>query len=296
MLFFYSCCLLLAIPSTAQQKEDIGLDTAKIEELTGVKGSVDEEEKVFKISIARDDINLSINGLKIPPSAGLSSWVAFKRVGKKTLAMGDFLLLQDQVNPIISTVLDNGLEITALHNHFMWEHPRVMYMHIKGVEDQDKLASAIGTVLTAIKETTDKKDDDLAYSINPKEASFDTSKLDEIFGVKGVLEKGVYKIVVGNKAKMDDSEIGKNMGLNSWAAFMGSDKLAVADGDLAVKKRKLQRVLHALNKAKINITAIHQHMLDDKPHYLYVHFYGIGKSEDLAKGLRTALNSAKNSY
>src|SRR5438876_5239273 len=122
-----------------------GLDTARIEELTGAKGTLDEKEGVFKVSVPRSDLSVAAGGVHITPPLGLTSWAAFQTAGAgQAMVMGDLVLLEDQVNPVMSVALDNGLEVTALHNHFFWDAPKVMFMHIGGVGGHDALATAVG--------------------------------------------------------------------------------------------------------------------------------------------------------
>src|SRR5438477_7305648 len=132
-------------------------DTAKIESLTGAKGTFSEKEGVFKVSMPRSDLSITAGGVKLTPPMGLTSWAAFKKVGKHTVVMGDTVLLEDQVNPVMSVALENGLEVTALHNHFFWDSPKVMFMHIGGMGDEEKLATAVGKVFAKIKETAGGK-------------------------------------------------------------------------------------------------------------------------------------------
>src|SRR5216117_2648064 len=130
------------------------LNTARIEELTGAKGKLDEKEGAFKVSVPRGDLDVKVAGVRMIPSMGLTTWASFKRVGQHTVVMGDMVLLEDQVNPVLSTALDNGLEVTALHNHFLWDTPRVMFMHIGGMGSEETLAEAVGKVFAKIKETS----------------------------------------------------------------------------------------------------------------------------------------------
>src|SRR6267142_6294905 len=132
-------------------------DVMKIEELTGAKGAFNEKEGVFKVSVPRSDLSVTAGGVKLTPPMGLTSWAAFKKVGKHAAVMGDTVMLEDQVNPVMSTALDNGLEVTALHNHFFWDNPKVMFMHIGGMGDVAKLAGAVGKVFAKIKETSGGK-------------------------------------------------------------------------------------------------------------------------------------------
>src|SRR6476620_5505649 len=141
VLSFSLCCVLWVVPSTSAAD---ALDGAKIEQLTGAKGKMDEKEGVFKVSLPRSDINVTAAGVKMTPPMGLTCWASFKKMGDHAMVMGDQVLLEDQVNPVMSVALDNGLEVTALNNHFFWDSPKVMFMHIGGMGDEEKLASAVG--------------------------------------------------------------------------------------------------------------------------------------------------------
>src|SRR5262249_32927481 len=149
------------------------LDTAKIEELTGAKGSLDPKEGAFKVSVPRSDLSVTAAGVKLTPPMGLTSWAAFKRVGGHTVVMGDTVLLEDQVNPVMSAALDAGLEVTALNTHFFWDTPKVMFMHIGGMGETDQLASAVGKVLAKIKETSGGKGEVPHVDIDPATSTLD---------------------------------------------------------------------------------------------------------------------------
>jgi hypothetical protein len=204
--------------------------------------------------------------------------------------MGDVVLLEDQVNPVMSVALDNGLEVTALHNHFFWDSPKIMFMHIGGMGDEAKLAEAVGKVLTKIEESSGGKGEVPSAEIDPAKSTLDPKRIDAILGKNGDLAGGVYKVIFGREAKMHGVSAGSTMGVNTWAAFAGSDEKAVVDGDFAMLESELQGVLKALRAAGINIVAIHQHMTGESPHILFLHYWGLGRTEDLARGLRTALD------
>jgi hypothetical protein len=267
------------------------LDTANIEQLTGAKGMMDEKEGVFKVSMPRSDLNVKVGGVKLTPPMGLTCWAAFTKTGNHTMVMGDQVLLEDQVNPVMSVALDNGLQVTALHNHFFWDSPRVMFMHIGGMGDEAKLAEAVGKVFAKIKETSGGKGNTATADIDPAKTSLDPKKIEAILGMKGQLDKGVYKVTVGRKTKMGDHEVGNQMGVNTWAAFAGSDDKAVVDGDYAMAEDELQSVLKALRRAGINVVAIHNHMTGENPRIIFLHYWGIGPTEELARGLKAALNT-----
>jgi len=222
---------------------------------------------------------------------GLTSWAAFKRAGTDTMVMGDVVLLEDQVNPVMSVALDNGLEVTAVHNHFFWDTPKVMFMHIGGMGSEATLATAVGKVFAKIKETSGGKGVVPVADIDPAKTSLAPEKIEAILGTKGDLKDGVYKVVVGRTAQMHGAAIGSTMGVNTWAAFAGSDDRAVVDGDFAMLETELQGVLKALRGAGINVVAIHQHMTGETPRILFLHYWGVGSTQELANGLKAALHT-----
>jgi hypothetical protein len=192
----------------------------------------------------------------------------------------------------MSTALDNGLEVTALHNHFLWDSPKVMFMHIGGMGDEAKLATAVGKLFANMKQTAGGKGEAPTADIDPTKSTLDTKKVEAILG-KGELTNGVYKVTIGRATKMHGQTAGNAMGVNTWVAFVGSDDKAVVDGDFAMLESELQGVLKALRGSGINIVAIHQHMSGEVPRILFLHFWGVGPAESLAKGLKSALDTQK---
>jgi Domain of Unknown Function (DUF1259) len=271
------------------------LDTTKIEQLTGVKGELSEKEGVFKVTAPRSDLKVTIAGVKMTPPMGLASYAAFMKAGGKTMVMGDTTLLEDQVNPVMSVALDNGLEVTALHNHFFWDSPKVMFMHIGGMGDEEKLASAVGKVFAKIKETSDGKGQTPKADLDPAKTSLDPKNIEGIMGAKGQMASGVYKITIGWTTKMGGHEVENAMGINTWAAFVGSDQQAVVDGDFVMLEKELQSVLKALRGAGINVVAIHNHIETESPRIVFLHYWGVGSTTDLSKGLKAALDTQKKS-
>jgi hypothetical protein len=265
------------------------LDIAKIEQLTGAKGVLDEKEGVFKVSVPRSDLSVVAAGVKLSPPMGLTTWAAFTPMKDHVMVMGDLVLLEDQVNPVMSAALDAGLEVTALHNHFFWDQPKVMFMHIGGMGTDAKLASAVGKVFARIQSTAGGKGGIPTAEIDPAKSTLDVKKIDDALGEKGELAKGVYKVTIGRTTKMGDKDVGKAMGVNTWAAFAGSDTKAVVAGDFAMLETELQGVLKALRGANINVVAIHQHMTMEAPRIMFLHYWGIGGTVELARGLKAAL-------
>lgn len=268
---------------------DATLDTAKIEQLTGGKGELNAQEGVFKVSVPRIDLAVTAAGVKMTPPMGLTSWAAFQQIDTQTMVMGDIVLLEDQVNPVMSVALTNGLEVTALHNHFFWDTPKVMFMHIGGMGSAETLAGAVGKVFATIKETSGGKGTVPHAELDPAKTSLDPKPIEEILGIKGQMASGVYKMTIGRTTTMHGHEVGNTMGVNTWAAFVGSDDTAVVDGDFAMLESELQPVLKALRGAGINIVAIHQHMTMESPRVVFLHYWGVGPTRMLATGLAAAL-------
>jgi hypothetical protein len=266
------------------------LGTTEIERLTGAKGQLDEKEGVFKVSVPRTDLGPTVAGVKLPAAMGLTSWAAFQGSPGHAMVMGDLVLAEDQVNPEMSVALDSGLEVTALHNHFLWDSPRVMFMHVGGMGDEKALASAVGKVFAKMKETAGGKGETPTAEIDPARSSLDPARIDAALGVKGTLDHGVYKVAIGRTARMGGAQVGNAMGVNTWAAFAGSNDRAVVDGDFAMLESELQPVLKALRGAGIDVVAIHQHMAGEQPRILFLHYWGVGPAQDLARGLRAALD------
>lgn len=214
------------------------LNTARIEQLTEAKGQLNEKEGVFKVNVPRTDLNVTVAGVKMTPPMGLTSWAAFQSVGNRTMVMGDMVVLEDQVNPVMDVALRNGLAVTALHNHFFWDSPKVMFMHIDGQGEEEKLAEAVGKVFVKIKETSGGKGNVPHADLDPTNTSLDPKKIEAIVGTKGELNTGVYKITIGRTTNMHGHEVGNTMGVNTWAAFVGSDDTAMVDGDFVMLDRK----------------------------------------------------------
>lgn len=266
------------------------LDTARIEELTGAKGAMDAAEGVFRVSVPRTDLAVQAAGVRMTPPLGLTSWAAFKPAGDHAVVMGDLVLLEDQVNPVMSAALDAGLEVTALHNHFFWDTPKVMFMHIGGAGDEATLARAVGRVFARMRETAGGEGEVLRAEIDPARTTLDPARIEAALGRKGTMAAGVYRVVIGRVTKAHGHDMGAAMGVNTWAAFAGSDEQAVVDGDFAMLEAELQDVLKALRAANIAVVAIHHHMTAEEPRILFLHYWGVGRTVDLARGLRAALD------
>jgi hypothetical protein len=271
------------------------LDTIKIEKLTGVKGKLDAAENVFKVSVPRTDLTVTVAGVKMIPPMGLTSWAAFKSAGNQVMVMGDLVLQENQVNPVLSIALDNGIEVTALHNHFLWDTPKVMFMHIGGMGAPDKLATGVGKIFLEIKNISGGKAHIPHTPFAARKTSLDPKAIETIIGVPVEKAGEIYKVTIGRSTMMAGHDAGKSMGVNTWAAFAGSDRKAVVDGDFAMLESELQGVLKALRSAGIFITAIHHHMIGESPKIIFLHYWGTGSTNDLAKAIKTALDTQSKS-
>src|SRR6266487_169947 len=285
--FFVPAAIFLAIISSAV---GAGLDTAKIDNLTGLKGKLNEKEGVYKVTFPRDDVKVVVDGWKMPPFMGLGTWAAFtKGTHTEAMVMGDTVLFEDEVNPAMSVALDNGLSVTALHNHFFFDQPKVFFMHVEGEGAVDQLASAVRKVYDKIKEIragNPQPKDSFGANALPEKSSISPEPLNAIFGINGEMNNGMVKFTIGRPAKMHGVKIDNTMGVNTWAAFAGDDKNAVVDGDFAVTEDELQPVLKSLLKEKINIVAIHQHMTHEEPRIMFFHYWGRGQAKDLANAIK----------
>lgn len=273
-------------------------DTAKIEELTGLKGSLNKEEGSFKVSSPRTDVKVVIDQWQAPPFMGLTTWAAFQPgMQAGFMVMGDLVLFEDEVNPVLGTLLNSGLLVTALHNHFFYDRPKVYFMHIGGEGSLELLATGVRKALDKVKEIR-SKDATLAKAFSsgplPTPSNITGTAIEKIMGTKGQSQDGMFKVVIGREVTMAcGCAVGKDMGINTWAAFAGTDNDAVVDGDFAILETELQPVLKSLNKSKINIVAIHHHMVGETPRMLFLHYWGRGKALDLAKAINAAMQITK---
>jgi hypothetical protein len=271
------------------------LDAAKIDNLTGLKGKMNEKEGVYKVTFPRDDTKIAVGGWTMPPFMGLGTWAAFTETKNGAMVMGDTVLFEDEVNPVMSVALDNGLSVTALHNHFFFDHPKVYFMHIEGQGTVEQLAGAVRKVYDKAKEirtANPQPQDSFGGTGLPEKNSISAEPLNKIFGMSGETNTGMVKFTIGHPATMHGVKIGNAMGVNTWMAFAGSDDNAVVDGDFAVSEDELQPALKAMRAGGINIVAIHSHMTHESPRILFFHYWGRGPAKELAEAIQGALLAA----
>ena len=273
------------------------LNFARIDELTGLKGKLNEKEGVYKITWPRADVPISVDGWKVPPFMGLGTWAAFtKAAHAEAMVMGDTVLFEDEVNPAMSVAIDNGLAVTALHNHFFFDQPRVYFMHISGEGTVEQLAGAVRKVYDKVKEiraVTPGPRTTFGGASMPDKNAITPAPLNAILGSTGESNNGMLKFTFGRPAKMHGAVLDNTMGVNTWAAFAGTDDSAIVDGDFAVTEDELQPALKAMRAGQINIVAIHSHMTHEEPRILFFHYWGRGPAKQLAETIKNALPTAR---
>jgi len=275
---------LAAIPSRAQETP-----REYQEVLTLLGRSGDFKANVLKVNIPRSDLHVSISGQATPTPFGFGGWIAMtKGDGGMEVLMGDLVLTQEEVNPVLSALLDHGIEVTALHNHFFFDEPRMSFMHVHAHGNAMALARDIKPALDLIPKPPVSPSAPAAAA-----PAFNLAALDKIVGQKGEALGPVYKFTLGRddlNLKEHGAAINARMGLNSWAAFAGNESDAQIAGDIAMRESEVNPVLKALRAHKLNVVAIHHHMLGTQPPVIFLHYWGRGTSVDLATGFRAALD------
>jgi hypothetical protein len=251
----------------------------------------DFKDGVLKVNIPRSDLKVVIGQRSAPTPFGFGGWVALtKGTAGTDVLMGDLVLTEDEVNPVMSALLDNGLEVTAVHNHFFWEQPRIFYMHVHGTGTAADLAKRLQPALALIPKPAAPA---AAPSPAPALGALDTAALAKIVGHEGEQGGPVYKITIGRPdidLRDHGAKINARMGLNTWAAFTGSDADAMVAGDVAMLASEVTPVLKALRSNGINVVAIHHHMTGTSPAIFFLHYYGTGNAAKLATGVRAAVD------
>jgi len=265
------------------------LDIQKIEQITGMKGA--EKNGEYKITVPQNDLNIIVDGFKIIPPMGLGSWAAFTPCADSAMVMGDIIITETDLQPLQEEVIRQGFDITAIHNHFVRNRPNVMYMHIDGKGKIENLSGSVKAIFDKVKESRGK---------DPKASPADTvinrlniPMLDSIIGHKGEMSRGVYKYTIG-RPDVSLSEHGipvsTFMGFNTWAAWQGTPEKAAVAGDFTMLENEVAPVIKALVENRIEVVAVHNHMVHEDPRIFFLHYWGVGPVDQLAKGFKAALD------
>ena len=267
------------------------LDTLLIERVTGVKGKGNNGE--YKITIPQNDLNIEVDGFKIIPAMGLGTWIDFAPSANGAMVMGDIVITETDLKPVQQEIIRQGLTISAIHNHFVRNHPNVMYMHLGGSGPTEQMAQKAKAVLDKVKEVRGGDPSKGTASSEAVPNTLNTQNLDDIIGYRAEMSKGVYKYTIG-RPDVDLREHGLKvttfMGFNTWAAWQGTPERAAVAGDFAMLENEVAPVIKALVGNGIEVVAVHNHMVHEQPRIFFLHYWGIGNAEQLARGLKAALD------
>jgi len=280
---------LLVVGSVASA-QDVPAEYQQVLTALGKQG--DYKANVLKVNIPRNDVSVTVANVKTPTPFGFGGWIAMtKGAGGMSVMMGDLVLTQDEVNPVMSALLENGLDVTALHNHFFWDEPRMYFMHVHGHGTPADLARKVKPAIDLIgKGRTPPASTPAAPAAGP---TIDTAKIAQIVGTPGEQNGAVYKITIGRddlKLTEMGAPINARMGLNTWAAFVGTNDKAAIAGDVAMLASEVTPVLKALRKNGLDVVAIHQHMTDTNPTIYFLHYWGTGPADKLATAFKSAVS------
>ncbi len=280
--------------TAAPAAEPTPLNAEKIGTAAGTKATT-TDDGVVRIAWARTDVAVTVDGMPLKPFAGLGSWAAFTPTAHGAMAMGDTVVFQDEVDAAMDAAFAHGLEVTALHNHFFYDEPKVYFMHVGGTGEPEKLAAGVKAVWDAIKKVRAENPKPATKFAGdaPKAGAVTAGPVEKALGHKSQTQDGVVKVTIGREGTMHGVKVGGSMGLTTWAAFSGTDEFAAVDGDFIMTAAEVQPVLRALRKAGTHVVALHNHMAGEQPAFLFTHFWGKGKAETLATGLKAALDAQK---
>lgn len=269
-----------------------------ISSAAGVQATV-APDGVVRIAWSRTDVPVIVDGAPLAPAAGLGSWAAFKAHGEDhVMLMGDTVVFEDEITAAMDAAFAAGLQVTGLHNHFIFDDPPVYFMHIGGMGPAHDLATGVKAVwdaIRAVRAETPTPRRRFPGSTPTVAGEFDVASLRRYFEVDPELNGGVVKFTLPRTGRMHGVEVGGSMGLTTWAAFSGSTAMATVAGDFIMTAEEVQPVLRSLRAGDIHVVALHNHMIGETPAFYFVHYWGKGPAEDLAQGVNAALAVQKGS-
>jgi len=270
------------------------LDITKIENILGLKGT--EKNGEYKVSVPQNDLNVVVDSFKIIPPMGLGSWTAFTPTSDGVMIMGDIVVTETDLKQVQQEVINQGLTVTAIHNHFLRDKPHVMYMHIGGMGSEEKLASSVKAIFDKVSEVRGKNPAD--GNKDEVQNTLDSAALNKLLGTKGELSRGVLKHTIGRPdvdLKDHKTAVSSFAGFNTWAAWQGTPERAAVAGDFAMLEEEVAPVIKALVENGIEVVAVHNHMVHEEPRIFFLHYWGIGPVERLSQGLKAALDQTGKS-
>ena len=278
--------------SNPDAKTSGSLDTVLIARVLEMKGKFSNGE--YKVTIPQNDLNIQVDGFQVIPAMGLGTWIDFAPSPDGAMIMGDLVLTERDLKPVQQEVIRQGLTITAIHNHFVRNQPNVMYMHVGGSGALEVVARKAKAVLNKINEVRGGDPAKGSVANAAVQNTLDTKRLDDILGHKAEMNKGVYKYTIGRPdvvLKEHGVTVTTFMGFNTWAAFQGTPDHASVAGDFTMLENEVAPVIKALVENGIEVVAVHNHMVHEQPRIFFLHYWGVGNAEQLAKGLRSALDA-----
>lgn len=285
------CAILFGCLSASAQQPQGNDQWKAVEDAMGRPGQA-QPDGACKFGLPRGDLKVTVAGVQVKPALALGSWVAFSKPGDGAMVMGDLVLAEDEVEPVMMSLENSGVQITALHNHVLHESPRVMYMHIEGSGDAAKLAGAIKQAISLT-----KTPGPTPPAAPPQDLGIDTAAIEQALGQKGKINGGVFQVSVPRADSVTESgmKIPGSMGLATALNFQptGVGKAAIT-GDFVLIGTEVNPVIQALRSNGIEVTALHSHMLTDDPHLFFMHFWANDDAVKLAKGLRAALDKTNS--
>ncbi|HYO45257.1 MAG TPA: DUF1259 domain-containing protein [Gemmatimonadota bacterium] len=267
-----------------------GFDSAAFDSLPWAPGILDRETGTYRLSVPRQDLVVTIDGIRLASRTALEGWAAFKPVSGGAVLTVELPLLVDEVNPVISAALLHDLRVTSLHSHFSREEPRLWYLHLAGIDETDSLAAALGAVLQTLEDVKGQPREP-PPQVDPTAMTFDPAPVDSVLGIRGRMRQGAYELTLPRSTRLEGFDLDGSSGIATRVTFAGGPARAVVSGSFALLEGELQPVLKALRAGGIEIASIDDALVGEVPRLVFVHFWGRGRATELARVIRDALDA-----
>lgn len=270
------------------------LDIQKLTSVLNIKGTENKGE--YKVTVPQNDLDMTVDGFRITPPMGLSSWAGFTPTSDGVMVMGDIIVAENEITPVEKVIFEKGLNVTGLHHHFIRNKPIYFYMHIGGMGSEEKLGAGVTAVFDKLKEL--RGGDPASPKTAEVKNTLDTASISHILGYSGEMSNGVYKITIGRpdiNLKQEGGKVSTFLGFNTWAAWQGEPQNAAVAGDFVMLADEVNDVIKTLLDNGIEVVSLHNHMLNEEPRVFFLHYWGVGSADKLAKGLKAALDKTGKS-